>query len=241
MKLSLFTLHEIIALGCITFQIKSKFHDIAFALHTTNRMRGKLPLMFPTSPMAHRAIAAAVGATLLLGQAQPVFAAFGDGSPTVPNISVFTDPTQWTKVQGSTGAFTQKISVDIPPGRNGLQPDVSLDYNSQRTSDGIVGYGWSLSVPYIERINKTGSQNLFHDTPYFSSSIDGELALATTTVASGNAPSILDTLPTTMTSCGLCNSLSTSYTVPSGGTGKLLVLLISASADIQTGFAATQN
>jgi RHS repeat-associated protein len=63
----------------------------------------------------------------------------------------------------------------------------------------------------------------------------------TSTVANGTAPSILDTLPTTMTSCGLCNSLSLSYTVPSGGSNKLLVLLISGSADIKTGYAATLN
>ena len=43
------------------------------------------------------------------------------------------------------------LPLDIPPGRNGLQPDVTLDYNSQRTQDSIVGYGWQLSIPYIQR------------------------------------------------------------------------------------------
>jgi Resolvase, N terminal domain len=39
-----------------------------------------------------------------------------------------------------------------------MQPDVSLIYNSRNTDqDSVVGYGWSLSIPYIERLNKTGS------------------------------------------------------------------------------------
>ena len=137
-------------------------------------MRVTSPLMFPTSPMAHRAIALSIGVALLFGQVQPVFSAFGDGTPTVPNPSLFSDSTTLSKVEGQSGAFTQKVPLDIPPGRNGLQPDVSLDYNSQRTKDSIVGYGWSLSVPYIERINKTGSQDIYGYTPYFSSSIGVE-------------------------------------------------------------------
>jgi hypothetical protein len=83
------------------------------------------------------------------------------------------------QVNQQTGALTEKISLDIPPGRNGLQPDVSLEYNSQQTNqDSEVGYGWSFSVPYIERLNKTGSENLYGSTPYFTSSVDGELASA---------------------------------------------------------------
>src|SRR5262249_35968270 len=112
------------------------------------RMRGTLPLMFPTSPMAHRAIAAAVGASLLLGQAQPLFA-FGTSEVTIPNSNALTTPSEAPRVDGPTGALTQHIPLDIPPGRNGLQPDVSLDYNSQRAQDSIVGYGWSLLIPYI--------------------------------------------------------------------------------------------
>jgi Salmonella virulence plasmid 65kDa B protein len=122
--------------------------------------------------------------SILFTPVGPVFAAFGDGSPTVPNSSVFGTPTDDPKVDGATGAFTQKITLDIPPGRNGLQPDVSLDYNSRRTKESIVGYGWSLSVPYIERENKFGSQSIYATSTYFMSSIDGELAIATSTVTS---------------------------------------------------------
>src|SRR5258707_5925157 len=112
---------------------------------------------------------------LILSPAQPAFADFGGTQPTVSNPQVFTD-TDLPKIDGPSGAFTQRVPLDIPPGRNGLQPDVSLQYNSQNTSDGIVGYGWSLSVPYIQRLNKTGSPELYGTTSYFTSSIDCELA-----------------------------------------------------------------
>ena len=80
--------------------------------------------------------------------------------PSLKNPDIFSDTAQ-PKINGSTGAFTQSIPLDIPPGRNGLQPDITLDYNSQRTQDSIVGYGWQLSIPSIQRLNKTGSQNLY--------------------------------------------------------------------------------
>jgi hypothetical protein len=116
-----------------------------------------------------------VFASIALTPIQQAFAAFGDGTPTIPNPSVFGLTIDQDRIDGASGAFTRKISLDIPPGRSGLQPDVSLQYGSQNTSDGIVGYGWSLSIPYIERLNKTGSQNLYATSSYFVSSIDGEL------------------------------------------------------------------
>ena len=80
-----------------------------------------------------------------------------------------------------TGALVQRIPLDIPPGRNGLQPDLALQYNSQNNVDSIVGYGWSLSIPYIQRLNKTGSQNLYGSNPYYTSSLEGELAVSDAT------------------------------------------------------------
>src|SRR5262249_55965629 len=96
--------------------------------------------------------------------------AFGTGEVTIPNPNALTGTGEAPKVDGSTGALTQHMQLDIPPGRNGLQPDISLDYNSQNTKDSIVGYGWSLSTPYIERLNKTGTQILYGSSPYFTSS-----------------------------------------------------------------------
>src|SRR5208282_1413862 len=104
----------------------------------------------------------------------------GSNPPTVTSPNVFTYGSVSPQVNGKTGALTEVIPLDIPPGRNGLQPNLSLDYNSQNTDqDGIVGYGWTVSIPYIVRLNKTGSQNMYSNTQYFSSSIDGELATTT--------------------------------------------------------------
>src|ERR1700732_2232421 len=122
-------------------------------------MRGLLSFNRAGSHVSIRFVASILIFYFVLSPAETAFA-FGDGPPTIPNSTVFTQQTQAPKVDGATGAFTQQVPLDIPPGRNGLQPDVSLDYNSQRASDSIVGYGWALSIPYIERLNKTGSQDL---------------------------------------------------------------------------------
>ncbi len=89
----------------------------------------------------------------------------------------------------SSGALVYSIPIVIPPGRNGLQPDVSLQYNSQRNNNSnIAGYGWDIPIPYIERLNKTGTENLYTDNNY-ASSFDGELTvIATTTYISDYSP-----------------------------------------------------
>ncbi len=58
-----------------------------------------------------------------------------------------------------TGAAQYSIPIALPPGINGVVPDVSLIYNSQN-GDGIAGYGWNVSgVSQITRLPATK----FHD------------------------------------------------------------------------------
>jgi len=134
---------------------------------------------------SHQALAALLAAAIYLGSVAIVFAT--SNPPTVSSPTVFSLQTVAPKVDGTSGALTQNISLDFPPGRNGLQPALSLQYNSQNTGqDSIVGYGWSLGIPYIARMYKTGSQNMYGPNPYFTSSLDGELAFATTTAASSS-------------------------------------------------------
>src|SRR5207302_1814236 len=45
-------------------------------------------------------------------------------------------------VQG--GAAVYHIPIEVPPGRNGMQPSLSLDYSS-RNGNGIAGVGWTVS------------------------------------------------------------------------------------------------
>jgi RHS repeat-associated protein len=76
----------------------------------------------------------------------------------------------------ATGAFTYQYTIDAPAGRNGVSPSVSLVYSNQNTAnDSAVGYGWSLSIPYIERVNKHGVSDLYTQNDFNSSSV-GELA-----------------------------------------------------------------
>ncbi len=78
----------------------------------------------------------------------------------------------------SSGALTYRYPINLPPGRNGFTPELSLVYNSQDRSDGsLVGYGWNLSIPYIQRENKWGNDEMYNTSSQsFSSSLDGPLA-----------------------------------------------------------------
>jgi len=62
------------------------------------------------------------------------------------------------QVSGFTGAATYSFAIQTPPGPAGLQPSVSLSYNSQvadsagsRSQSSWVGMGWSLDTGYIQR------------------------------------------------------------------------------------------
>ena len=80
-------------------------------------------------------------------------------------------------IDATTGAFTYSYPLTIPPGRNGMLPGLSLNYHSQDLrNDNLVGYGWSLSIPSIERNPKKGVDKLYDGADdYFTSSLSGEL------------------------------------------------------------------
>jgi RHS repeat-associated protein len=74
-----------------------------------------------------------------------------------------------------SGALNYNYPISIPAGRNSFGPVLSLAYNSQtKNNDNIFGYGWSISIPSIERQNKIGSDKLYTEN-YFTSSLTGEL------------------------------------------------------------------
>ncbi|MEK7539140.1 MAG: SpvB/TcaC N-terminal domain-containing protein [Patescibacteria group bacterium] len=79
------------------------------------------------------------------------------------------------KTDLNTGALTFDYPISAPPGRNGLTPDLKLQYNSKNNfNNSMFGYGWTDNIPYIERINKDGTDKLYAEN-YFYSSTDGEL------------------------------------------------------------------
>lgn len=59
----------------------------------------------------------------------------------------------------SGGAANYQIPIVIPPGRKGMQPNVSLAYSS-RSGNGVAGFGWSLSAgSAISRCAATPAQD----------------------------------------------------------------------------------
>ncbi len=149
----------------------------------------KTPLLFVvTRKYVLKKRALILSALLVLGQiASPLSIIVAYAAPTISNnvgSSAALDPvankasrlqTQGaTGVDSSTGALTYSYPLALPPGRNNMAPTLALSYNSQTTDSGWVGYGWLLSVPYIERVNKSGSEKLYTDSTFISS-LQGEL------------------------------------------------------------------
>lgn len=71
-----------------------------------------------------------------------------------------------------TGAFTYSYPIDVPPGRNGMQPSLNLVYNSQ-AGNGWLGAGWDLSLGSIQRSTKKGVPK-YLDSDAFTFSMAGQ-------------------------------------------------------------------
>lgn len=81
---------------------------------------------------------------------QPDYSSTSSKEVGSPDVSLDVSP---------TGAATGTISIDVPKGIRGLQPNVAITYNSQ-SGNGIVGWGCNLScVSAITRVPK----DLHHD------------------------------------------------------------------------------
>lgn len=78
-----------------------------------------------------------------IGDAPPATAAIADGD---------------SGVATTTGAFTYSYPISAPPGRNGMQPNVSLSYSSQGAIYGGIAAGWSLSGFPIITEDTTGGR-----------------------------------------------------------------------------------
>jgi RHS repeat-associated protein len=80
-------------------------------------------------------------------------------NPTPNASSTEVGTTQGQLAVSLTGGATYSIPVAVPPGINGVVPQLSLNYNSQ-VGNGLAGYGWNISgISTISRIPSTK----FHD------------------------------------------------------------------------------
>jgi hypothetical protein len=59
------------------------------------------------------------------------------------------------EINNYTGAAHQRIPITVPPGRNGLQPELYLTYNSYK-QNGWPGVGWRIEIDAIVRQSKRG-------------------------------------------------------------------------------------
>lgn len=65
---------------------------------------------------------------------------------------------------GPSGAFTFALPISFPQGRGGLGPRLVVGYDSG-TQRGAAGYGWTLSIPSIERSPLSGNPVFPQDVP----------------------------------------------------------------------------
>lgn len=60
-----------------------------------------------------------------------------------------------TSVNANMGHMQTSVPIDVPQGFSGLTPDFTLGYSSGNGS-GVVGIGWSMAIPSIERMTAKG-------------------------------------------------------------------------------------
>ena len=73
-----------------------------------------------------------------------------------------------------TGTATTSIPIEVPPGRQGVQPQLALVYGSAN-GNGWVGMGWKLEKSVIERRTKDGLDYTADDYVVRLSGINAEL------------------------------------------------------------------
>lgn len=85
-------------------------------------------------------------------------------------------------VDRQSGAMTYQYPLQVPEGRLGLTPEVVLSYSShiQNGDMGLLGRGWTISVPKIERMTRHGVNNLYNGSIKFQSSLSGDLSYMST-------------------------------------------------------------
>src|SRR4030042_6055999 len=78
-------------------------------------------------------------------------------------------------ISSNTGAANASIPIEVPPGRNGVAPNLALSYNSNM-GNGWIGGGWSLGLGEIQRSTKRGVKYFTNDFVFVMNGASSELA-----------------------------------------------------------------
>ena len=105
---------------------------------------------------------AAFSAVAVIFTLRPAHSSPGDIF-TIPAPVLGSDPPKATDlktgdatVSTQTGALQYSYGITVPPGRNGMAPQLALTYSSQGPTYGGVAAGWSLPVPMISEDRSRG-------------------------------------------------------------------------------------
>ncbi len=95
--------------------------------------------------------------------------------------STETGVTEGSLTVSSNGTSNYNIAIAMPPGINGVIPQIALSYNSQ-SNNGLAGYGWNISgISSINRINANKYYDGVSDPVDFNNldrfSLDGQRLL----------------------------------------------------------------
>ena len=89
------------------------------------------------------------------------------GAKTTTQAAVTTEPiiknnlviSSWSfpnvATEGNTGAAISSFTLETPPGRKGVQPNLAFQYNSN-ARNGWIGVGWNIPISFIQRNTKYG-------------------------------------------------------------------------------------
>jgi hypothetical protein len=95
-------------------------------------------------------------------QIRPASGAPGDIF-SIPAPQIGADPPKATDIKDGdasvstqTGALQYSYPIQVPPGRNGVAPQLALSYSSQAPTYGGIAAGWTLSIPMISEDHSQG-------------------------------------------------------------------------------------
>lgn len=122
---------------------------------------------FPSRPNYQGLVGVLLIATGLLANLALVSPVFADTTSLPGSFRSVTSYKSFKPNIVSTGAATYNIPITLPPGRLTTTPDLALQYNSQNTLDGSAfGYGWGISIPFIQRMPTHGTDAMYARDDY---------------------------------------------------------------------------